>query len=151
MTGLRRRYIRTGAGGGRAGVREWKSLNGSKRKIEYGGGNAVKGQKEGREGGREKKRKRKKVRGRCGLRGKSAEAAMFPRQKRLVYYAAISSPSSSTSRRERVPSEQRVKDRDIASLCTRTPFPSFIYLCLPAAGNARLSPALFSGCSIIPL
>ena len=44
---------------------------------------------------------------------------------------------------ERSP-EQRVKDRDIASLCARTPFPSFIYLCLPAAGNARLSPALSS-------
>lgn len=44
-------------------------------------------------------------------------------------------------------SETRVKDRDIASLCTRTPFPSFIYLCLSGRRQrVRLSTALFSGC-----
>jgi len=47
-------------------------------------------------------------------------------------------------------SETRVKDGDIASLCTRTPFPSFIYLC-PLAMPTRLSTALFSGCSFRPL
>lgn len=36
-------------------------------------------------------------------------------------------------------SETRVKDRDIASLCTRTPFPSFIYLCLPGPLAMRSS------------
>lgn len=48
---------------------------------------------------------------------------------------------------QRIP--RKAKDRDIASLCARTPFPSFIYLCLPA--TLWLSPALFSDCSIIPL
>lgn len=39
---------------------------------------------------------------------------------------------------------RKAKDRNIASLCARTPFPSFIYLCPPAAGDAWLFPALFS-------
>lgn len=75
---------------------------------------------------------------------------MFPRQKRLVYHGRYQL-SVQLYEPARASPEQRVKDRDIASLCARTPFPSFIYLCLPAAGNARLSPTLFSGCSIIPL
>lgn len=42
-------------------------------------------------------------------------------------------------------SETRVKDRDIASLCTRTPFPSFIYLCPSGRWQCRVvSLRLFS-------
>jgi len=59
-------------------------LNGSKRKIEYDGGNTVKGRRAERE--RERESERERARDRRGLRGKSAEAAMFPWQKRLVYH-----------------------------------------------------------------
>lgn len=116
------------------------------RKIEYDGGNAVKGRE-----GEGEKRKRKKARGSvwikrkvCGGRDVSAAEAACLLRPLLALRPALRAD-------ERASLEQRVKDRDIASLCARTPFPSFIYLCLPAAGNARLSAALFSGCSIIPL
>lgn len=87
----------------RAGRGEWKGLNGSKRKMEYDGGNAAKGQKgqeRVREGRRERVRKRG-ARGRRGLRGKSARRPRcFRGRSGLFTTAAISSPSSSTSRRE---------------------------------------------------
>lgn len=51
--------------------------------MEYDGGNTVKGQKNREE---ESGGERESAWGRRGLRGKSAEAAMFPRQKRLVYH-----------------------------------------------------------------
>lgn len=61
----------------------------------------------------------------CGTRDVSvAEAACLP-QPLLALGPATS---------QRIP--RKAKDRDIASLCARTPFPSFIYLCLPAASNA---------------
>lgn len=73
----------------------------------------------------------------CGGRDVSAaEAACLPRPL-LALRLALREPA-------RASPEQRVKDRDIASLCARTPFPSFIYLCLTAAGKRSPLSRLFS-------
>lgn len=113
-----------------------RGLSGSKRKMEYDGGNVVKGRRRGV---------------RAWIKGKSARhARCFRSRSGLFTTAAISSPSS-YDERSGVPRE--VKDRDIASLCARMPFPPFIYLRLSAAGDPRISLgrlSLFSGCSIIP-
>lgn len=120
MTGLRgARGRRDESGGG---------LNGSKRKMEYDGGNTVKGVRWGgrvaRGDGAGSERIKRKV---CEARDVSAaEAACLP-QPLLALRPARSSGVSSAG----------LKTGILLPFVRRTPFPSFIYLCLSAADNAR--------------
>lgn len=108
---------RNGGGGSDGNGKGWQGSNGSNRKVE----------EDGRSDAEEWKNERKG----CGAHDVSvAEAACLPQ--------LLLAPHPTTSHRVL----RKTKDKDIASLCTRAPFPLFIYLCPSTAGNA--CPPVFS-------